>query len=38
MGSKESPFPSQEDILEFIRKSPKRVGRREIARDMNTIS
>lgn len=32
MGSKERPFPSREEILEFIRESPKRVGRREIAR------
>ena len=32
MGSKKRPFPSREEILDFIRESPKRVGRREIAR------
>jgi ribonuclease R len=32
MGSKERPFPPREKILEFIRDSPKRVGRRDIAR------
>ena len=32
MGSKKRPFPSRDEILEFIRESPKRVGRREIAR------
>ena len=32
MGSKERPFPSRDKILEFIRESPKRVGRRDIAR------
>ena len=26
------PFPSNEQILEFIRESPQRVGKREIAR------
>ncbi len=29
---KSAPFPSREDILRFIRESPTRVGRREIAR------
>lgn len=32
MGSKERPFPSRDKILEFIQESPKRVGRRDIAR------
>ena len=32
MSSKKRPFPSRDEILEFIRESPKRVGRREIAR------
>ena len=30
--AKKSPFPSREEILQFIRSSPKRVGKREIAR------
>ena len=30
--AKKSPFPSREEILHFIHSSPKRVGKREIAR------
>ena len=30
--AKKSPFPSREEILQYIRSNPKRVGKRDIAR------
>ena len=32
MASKPAPFPSKEEVLRFVRESPGKVGRREIAR------
>ena len=35
MASKPAPFPSRDEVLRFVRESPGKVGRREIARAFN---